>query len=349
MIQPGQGRLEFSYTGLFFTAPERVRFKYRLDGLEHEWVEAGARRSVPYSYLPPGDYTFHVTACNDDGVWNEAGASLALTVQPHYWQTWSFHILSAVLAAAALSGLVLFAARRRMRQKLERLEHQQAVERERARIARDIHDDLGANLTRITMLSQSFRDETEPAEEREATLDLIYQTARDLTRAMDEIVWAVNPRHDSLDSLASYLGKLAQDFLRPAGIRCRLELPMQLPPLPLTAETRHNLFLAFKEALNNVVKHAHASEVRVVLILNGAGFTLTVEDNGRGFAPEKLAAAPSPSPDRVAGGNGLSNMRHRLEKLGGKFEIISAPGSGTQVRFSLPAKLDDKTRLVPSS
>src|SRR5207244_8731794 len=134
----------------------------------------------------------------------------------------------------------------------------------RPRIAKDIHDELGASLTRITMLSQAARDglEHSPAA---AEVDRIYDTARDLTRAMDEIVWAVNPQHDTLDSLATYLGKFAQDFLAAAHIRCRLDVPMQLPTWPLTAEIRYNLFLAFKEAVNNAVKHAHTSEVWISL------------------------------------------------------------------------------------
>ena len=181
-----------------------------------------------------------------------------------------------------------------MRRKLERLERQRAVERERARIAKDIHDDLGASLTRITMLSQSAPGELDRARAGRAKLDRIYGTARELTRSMDEIVWAVNPQHDTLDSLASYLGKFAQDFLGAAGIRCRLDVPLQFPAWPLTAEVRHNLFLAFKEALHNVVKHAAATEVRITLTPAEGSFVWEVEDNGRGFdsgTPENVAAA----------------------------------------------------------
>src|SRR5204862_4009867 len=127
-----------------------------------------------------------------------------------------------------------------------RLERQRAIERERTRIAKDIHDDLGASLTRITMLSQSARADSDHSVAA-SDLDRIYDTAREMTRAMDEIVWAVNPQHDTLDSLATYLGKFAQDFLAAAHIRCRLEVPIELPAWPLTAEVRHNIFLAFKE------------------------------------------------------------------------------------------------------
>ena len=222
-----------------------------------------------------------------------------------------------------------------MKQKLERLERQQAVERERARIARDIHDDLGASLTRIMLLSQTAHGEAELPEQAGASQEQIYETARDLTRAMDEIVWAVNPKYDTLDSLVTYLGKFAQDFLRPVGIRCRIEVPLELPPIPLTAEMRHNLFLAFKEALNNVAKHARASEVRISLVLNSRDFALVIEDNGRGFAAADPAEANGSAKSNVSAGDGLLNMRGRLERIHGRCEIQSVPGGGTRVTFSM--------------
>ncbi len=224
-----------------------------------------------------------------------------------------------------------------MHRKLERLERQRAVERERTRIAKDIHDDLGASLTRITMLSQSARVELEHSPAA-SDLDRIYDTARELTRAMDEIVWAVNPKHDTLDSLATYLGKFAQDFLAAANIRCRLDVPVHLPPWPLTAETRHNLFLAFKEALNNAVKHAATSEVRISLTLEPIGFALRIEDNGRGFSIAEAESEALPNRARILSGNGLRNMRQRLKEIGGRCEIQSAPGAGTKVVFIVSAK-----------
>src|SRR6185369_12027738 len=145
------------------------------------------------------------------------------------------------------------------------------------------HDDLGASLTRITMLSQSVRAEIEGQAQATADVDQIYGTARELTRAMDEIVWAVNPKHDTLDSLVTYLGRFAQQFLSAAGIRFRQDVPVYLPSWALTSEIRHNVFLALKEALHNVVKHADATEVRISLEMQPRGFVLVLVDNGRGF------------------------------------------------------------------
>jgi signal transduction histidine kinase len=173
-------------------------------------------------------------------------------------------------------------------------------------------------------------------------LDRIYSTARELTRAMDEIVWAVNPQHDTLDSLATYLGRFAQDYLAVARVRCRLDLPMRLPAWPLTAETRHNLFLAFKEALHNAVKHAAATEVRISLSIEPQAFALRVEDQGHGFAARSAGTPASPDPTRVAAGNGLANMRQRLAEIGGRCEIRSAPGQGTTVEFIVPVRVPEE-------
>ncbi len=333
-IPAGRERFEFRYTALSLVAPDKVRFQYRLEGLEPDWVEGGTQRTAYYSYLKPGEYTFRVKACNNDGVWNEAGATLPLKVLPHFWQTWWFTIGAALAGAACVGGAARYVTRRRLRQKLERLERQRALEKERARIAKDIHDDLGASLTRITLLSQSGRAELEDPHQAASDLDQIYHTARELTRAMDEIVWAVSPQHDTLDSLTTYLGKFAQDFLSVANIRCRLDMPMQLPAWPVTAEVRHNLFLAFKEALHNVLKHAAATTVRVSLTVTDTSFALAVNDNGKGFNPDASGdqAAASESA-RISSGNGLSNMKKRLEEISGIFELRSAPGEGTNLRF----------------
>jgi ligand-binding sensor domain-containing protein/signal transduction histidine kinase len=333
-IQPGKRRFEFRYTGLSLVAPEKVRFKYRLDGLESDWVDVGTRRVAYYSYLKPGDYTFRVIACNNDGVWSESGPTLAFTVLPWFWQTWWFTGGAVLAGVGVVGGAARYITRRRLHKKMERLERQRGLENERSRIAKDIHDDLGSNLARIMMLSQSNRAEGEDPQQIVTRLGKVYLTARELTRTMDEIVWAVSPHHDTLDSLVNYLGKFAQDFLNVAGIRCRLVVPIQLPAWPLTAEVRHSLFLAFKEALHNVVKHASATEVRVSLTLAESGFSASIEDNGIGFDPAGVGvAATTKDPLRIAGGNGLANMRKRIGGIGGECQVDSAPGKGTTVRF----------------
>jgi signal transduction histidine kinase len=329
-IPPGRNRFEFHYTGLSFVAPEKVQFKYRIEGLEKNWVDAGAKRVANYSFLPPGEYVFHVIACNNDGVWNETGATLPFTLLPHFWQTLWFRMLAGFLIVAAASVTVWFETRRRLHRRLEKLERQHAIQQERSRIAHDIHDDLGSQLTRITMLSESARGVMDDPQQAATDLNQIYETAREATKAMDEIVWAVNPKHDTLESLASYLEKYALDFLGAAGIRCRLDLPLQSPEWQLTSDARHNLFLAYKEALNNVVKHSAATEVQIRLTLAATAFELDIADNGCGF-DQKIF------PAKVAG-NGLENMSQRLREIGGGCEITSAPGQGTRVKFQVRQK-----------
>jgi signal transduction histidine kinase len=337
-IPPGRHWYEFQYTGLSFVVPEKVSFKCRLAGFDSDWVDMGAKRTANYNYIPPGQYSFQVIAGNNDGVWNEVGASLEFEVLPHFWQTGWFRFLTLATLVVVSGGMVWFETRRRMRSKLERAERQRDIEHERSRIARDIHDDLGAQLTRITMMSESARSGPGDAARMAQVLQHIFDTAHQLTRSMDEIVWAVNPRHDTLESLGGYFEKFAYDCLAPAGIRCRLDLPVQYPEWRLTSEVRHNLFLAAKEALHNVVKHAAATEVQIRLSTNPKSFTLEIEDNGCGFAAGQDRCQPGFSQGRLASGYGLENMARRLGAIDGSCDWTSAPGKGTRVVFTVPAK-----------
>jgi ligand-binding sensor domain-containing protein/signal transduction histidine kinase len=328
-VKAGARRLEFRYTGLSLSTPEQVRFRYRLDGLEHEWVDAGSQRSAHYSYLPPGEYRFLVSASLGDGRWSAPALSNSFTVPPHYSETWPFQLALGIGAIGIVAGAVRYATAKRLQRKLERLELQQAVERDRGRIARDIHDDLGAGLTQITLLSELAR--REPPQEMETHLGQISDTARELTRTVDEIVWAVNPRQDTLDGLVTYSCQFAQEYLTMAGIQCRLDVPDHLPAVRLNADVRHNLFLAVKEALTNVVKHAGAREVWLRLRQDHDSLTLVIEDDGCGFDahPGDVGSAA-----KATSGQGLENLASRLATIGGRCSISSAPGRGTTVELS---------------
>ncbi|WP_221031175.1 sensor histidine kinase [Actomonas aquatica] len=332
-LPPDHQRLEFRFAGLSYVSPDKVQFRYRLEGLDKSWVEVGTDRTASYSQLPAGSYQFHVIASNNDGLWNTTPATVSFTVAPFFWQTWWFLGGCTLLMLSAVAFAVRTLTRRRLRHRLELLEQRHALELERARIARDIHDDVGTSLTRISMLSQSAPAVMRDPERAGPLLARIQQTATDMTRALDEIVWAVDPRHDTLDSLVSYMGKFAEDFLRAAEVRCRLDLPFELPAWDVPSDHRHHLFLAFKEALNNALRHGGASVVQLHLRLQPRGFELVVQDNGGGFDPAALPERPS---DRPGGGNGLRNMRQRLERIGGRCEVRSAPGDGTTVTFVVP-------------
>ena len=230
---------------------------------------------------------------------------------------------------SGVAGGVQAAARRQYRLALARLQQQHAIERDRARIAQDIHDDLGAGLTQITLLSELAR--REPAEQIGPHLERISGAAREMTRAMDEIVWAVDPQHDTLNGLMDYISAYTEDFLRAAGIRCRMDLPPELPAMRVDAELRYHLFLALKEALNNVIKHARATEVWLRLRLQAGGFTLSVQDNGCGLA----APAAGGNAARLSSGHGLPNLQERLATIGGRCRVTGAPGQGTCVEMAL--------------
>ena len=208
----------------------------------------------------------------------------------------------------------------------QRVEQQRAVEHERTRMAQDLHDDLGAGLTEVNMLGSLARSSTTTADEKNKYLDQLTGVARRLVTSLDEIVWAVNPRNDSVASLASYFASYAQQFLELAAVNCGLDIAENLPRCPLNSKFRHALLLAFKEALNNIARHAGASEARLQIRVEGEDLVLAVTDNGRGLT----AREPGP------GADGLSNMRERITALGGRCDIQSEGQIGTTVQFRVP-------------
>jgi signal transduction histidine kinase len=311
---------------LSFAAPEQVRFRYHVVGLDEPPVEAVTARTVRFSYLPPGKYEFRVTACIEGGAWNEAGASLAFEVLPRYWQTWWFMLVGICVLLGASAGTARWVITRRLRRRMAVLEQQHALEAERSRIAQDLHDDLGTSLTEINFLSARAASPSSSQMEVKGSLESINDKSLELVKALDEIVWAVNQKHDSLRNLVNYLCLFAQDYLRPASIQCRLDVPPGLPDLPLNAEQRHTLFLVTKEALANAAKHSAGSELRLRVALENSRLSLVIQDNGRGFDEATLKG------DR----NGLKNIEARMRHLGGRAMVRSVVAQGTRVELELP-------------
>lgn len=330
-MPPGKQNLEIHYASLNLGAANRSRYRYRLNEQQKTaWTDdSSGNRVATYAKLPPGTFQFEVTACNEDGIWSSHPAVLTVIVQPALWQKAWFRGLIAAGVLAAIAGLVYYFSTQKLQRQLVLLRQQEALEHERARIARDLHDQLGANLTQVALLAEMAETDKNIPAEVEDHARQITQTARETTKALDEIVWAVNPSNDTLEGLVNYSGKYAQEYFALAGLRYRVDIPSQLPDVTLPPEVRHNVFLAFKESVNNVVKHAQATEVHVRLQLNPETFTLEIEDNGRGPA----------GAEQKSGRNGLRNMRKRMEDVGGNFSIGPAAGQGTMVRLSAPIKI----------
>jgi signal transduction histidine kinase len=331
--------LEFQFTALSFEAPEKVRFRHKLERLNTDWIETGPERRVSYGRLPSGTYEFHVTACNAEGVWNETGASLAFIIPTPLWRApWALGLYG-LSAAGGVAGTVRLVSHRRLRRRLARLEQQQATERERVRIAQDMHDEIGSKLTKISFLSERAKVELPGKGPLAEKLDSIAGTSRELLQALDEIVWAVNPRNDTLEQLGAYLSQYAREYFHNTPIECDVSLQGELPHLAMSADTRHNLFLAFEEALNNVLKHAGASRVQVEIRAEDEKLQIKVVDNGHGFklnvgsSPNSPPVEQSREPDAAAAteGNGLVNMRQRLADIGGQCDVSSIVGQGTTV------------------
>ena len=328
-LPPGQGKIEFTFAALSFDSPANVHFRYRLNGFDTEWIEAGSPRSAGYSRLAAGHYEFEVTACNEAGVWNTTGFHLPFVVRPFFWQTWWFGALLATLFTAGVIALVRYVSFRRLRQRMQLLEQQAVLDKERARIAKDLHDDLGASMTQLTLvLELALQQRPEPAVAM-GTVQNGLLAAREAIKSLDAAVWAVNPINNTLPELVAYIGQFGMEFLQQANIRCALDLPDRPPERPVSAELRHSLFLIVKEALNNVIRHAAASEVRLRITVTTSTLDLLIADNGRG-----IQRKPG---DTLA--DGLRNMRQRAEELNAQFAIESAPGAGTKifVRYFWPS------------
>jgi ligand-binding sensor domain-containing protein/signal transduction histidine kinase len=331
-LGPGKHRIEFQYTALGFDAPERIRFRYRLQNLDSDWVDAGNRRVAFYSYVPPGDYRFQVTACNADGLWNENGATMDLSVSKFFWQTWWFAGLTALASLIVVASGVRFIVKRNLQRRLKFLEQERALEKERTRIAQDLHDEMGAKLCRISFLSEHVRRNHDGmVPEVRNQIVSISDASREMLHSLDEIVWAVNPQNDTLEHVVSYIGHYAQEFFQETGIECKVNIAGELPAYPLSSQMRHNLLLAVHEAFTNVLKHSKAAQVDVFITNTAASFEIAVADNGHGFD----SSLPSSGSNGVAG-DGLLNMKQRLKDIGGRCSISSEPGRGVTVQFLLP-------------
>jgi len=317
-LSPKPGPIELHYTVPRLSSPERVRFRYRLVGWEEDWIDAQNPSTATYTRLPPGSYRFEVMASLGGGSRPTSVAVLPFVVEAAWWETRAVRIFAGFLCAVLLALLGRMIAHRRMAARIRRLEQEQALEKERARIARDMHDNVGASLTHIALMAELA---TTPE-----SLSQLAESAREAADALDAVVWAVNPRKDTLASLLQYLVRVAEDFLKPKDLRLRIDFPAEVPQRSLPPEFRHHILLVVKEALNNAVKYSAANEIHLGAAFGRTALTMTVADNGMGFDEAGNAE----------GGNGLRNMSERAAALRGECRIESRIGTGTRIILVVP-------------
>ncbi len=310
--------LKIEFTGIHLPHPENVFYRYRLSSVDQDWVQS-QRQYVQYTSLTPGRYKFEISANLPNGshspvqVWQ-------FTITPPFWRTWWFLALSILVVGGSVGLIILF----RVRQLL-------ALERLRTRIAADLHDDIGAGLTEISIVSSLIPHKlpTPESQKIEPDVDRIAETSQRLISSMSDIVWLVNPKLDSLFDLLAKLGESNSEMLAESGIRFEDVNLDSLKKVKLRMEYRRQLLMIFKEAISNAIKYSEANHIRLEASFSRGYLSIILTDNGTGFEP----ANNKPR----GGGNGLVNMQSRAHTLGGNLSIESAPGKGTKITFQGPA------------
>jgi signal transduction histidine kinase len=333
-LPPGHRHLEFDFTAFHFSAPENVHFRYQLVGFDNDWIGVKKERTASYSRLTAGNYQFRVEACIGDGPWSETPATLAFTVAPFFWQTLLFRLGALALFTVFVIAIVRYISFRRLQAEMRLLEHRVALDKERTRIARDLHDDLGGSLNSVALTLDIMQSKLAVLESTNGKIQHCSTMVRRAAKSVDEIIWAINPRNDTLRYMMDYISQSAVEFLHAANIPCRVDMPDNIPDRMVSPEARHNLLLVVKEALNNVTRHARASKVMVRITASESQVAITIEDNGCGFER---------APDN-ASSDGLRNMRQRMEEIGGEFQLDSRVDAGTRVAFlySWPQTTDNE-------
>ncbi|MEW6363333.1 MAG: two-component regulator propeller domain-containing protein [Acidobacteriota bacterium] len=318
VLPPGSNRLEFRYTGLSFLKPLKVQFRYKLDGLDADWIAAGSRREAFYTNVPPGKYTFRVIATNSDGVRNDRGAWLDFRIRPHFYQTpWFYALLT-----LPVIGAVFAVHRYRLQRVLE-------LERVRMRIAADLHDEVGAGLTRIVIVGEMLQRQLGLSHDKASELaSNVADISRGLIDSLTDVVWFIDPKMDDVQSLITRIRRFSSDILEARGIKWELSVPEDLPRIRVGSDHRRQILLIVKEAVNNIVRYASCSTVLVGLELSDGRIVGEIHDDGQGFDCRMVKPR--------GGGRGLAGMKARAERLGGTLSVSSEPGNGTRVSFAIP-------------
>jgi ligand-binding sensor domain-containing protein/signal transduction histidine kinase len=322
-VGPGHSHYEFDYAGLSFVAPQKVEYRYRLEGFDRDWVDAGTRRTAFYTNLPHGRYTFRVNARNNDGVWSEVAAAAVLTIEPHIYQTVWFRLLILI----AIAGLGYAAWRRRLRN-VER--EFQAVLGERTRIAREIHDTLAQGFVAVSvhleLVAQLMRNSVDAAREQLERAQALVRSSLDDARTS---IWELRSQGVEREDLAARILKMAEEVTASTGAqRARVQMHVTGTNHPLDEDVERELTRIAREAVTNAVRHGEAANIVLRLEFEGSMFGMEIRDDGRGFR--------GTPPDGSSGHFGLTGMRERAEAIGSTLTVESKPGEGTTVRLALP-------------
>lgn len=331
----GSGRLlEIRFAAPVTETTGAATYEVRLNGYDRDWHQLGRQSGIIYPTLRPGNYSFELRVANHHRQTSLAATAFNFSIAPYWHETAWFW--SGLALAALAGGYHLHRRRLNFVSHIQKLEQRAALVADRERIARDMHDDLGSRLTHISLLADIGR------RQREASSDADYQelnlAAREAARAVEEIVWSANPGNDTVQSLVGYLIQHAENMLNAGGIRCRVNTAVEWPEVYLSPQTRHGVFMAFKEAIHNVLKHAGATEVRLSIQREPGAAHIGVADNGRGFA---LDAKRQDEQD------GIGNMGERMAAAGGRVTIQSTPDTGTTVEFWFPVSAPDGSHHRP--
>jgi len=291
------------------------KYAYQLTGLDKNWIQSGKEHSVTYSNLGAGKYTFKIKAANNDGVWNNQGASLIIIISPPFWKTWWFIALCVI--AVFIISYVLYNYRLEQLLRLERL---------RTKISTDLHDDIGSTLSSISILSELVLHKKDKAQADEM-LNEIKDNAISLMEKMDDIVWSINPKNDSLEDLLSRITRFASQLFEAKNIEHTINIQPDIKDLKLSMESRQHLYLMIKESINNIVKHANCNKASITANCKDHLLNVVIDDNGKGFKTDKNHS-----------GNGLINLKERAAKMGANVRIESIPRKGTTVAISIKIK-----------
>lgn len=320
-------------------------FSFLLEGYQSNWTEPSSDGTFSYRNLQPGDYRLFVKYTGM--LQNEGSPQLILTVfvAPAFWQQPLFYTGLILLIIVATVLIVRRVQSIRYENKIKELEREKAIERERTRISKDMHDEVGASLTRISILTELAKKQQGHSQKSDEIIDKISIIAGDVVDELSEIIWAMNPKNDNLETFAAYIRRYAGTYLESTGISIKFDFPEKIPTLLMTAEIRRNLFLIIKEALHNTVKHAEANNVLLKISIKNTDLTIVVKDDGKGFVMHSSIGIRHSLLDKdntvnlkttlLNKGNGLQNMQFRATELGGYYNINTGSGSGTEISITV--------------